>query len=85
MRAKPFDASQFVATQWNSAADKATFGNTYLDFIESGWTRSLFTKSFYQRLSNCFGHIAHNDIHSFYDTWFTRDRHRLGFLKNTLP
>jgi hypothetical protein len=84
MRAKPFDASQFVATQWNSAADKATFGNTYLDFIESGWTRSLFTKSFYQRLSNCFGHIAHNDIHGFYDTWFTRDRHRLGFLKNTL-
>jgi hypothetical protein len=84
MRAKPFDASQFVATRWNSAADKGSFGNTYLHFIESEWKRSLFTKSFYQRLSNCFGHIAHNDIHGFYDTWFTRDRHRLGFLKNTL-
>jgi hypothetical protein len=59
MRAKPFDASQFVATQWNSEADKTSFGNTYLHFIESEWKRSLFTKSFYQRLSNCFGHIAH--------------------------
>ena len=58
MRAKPFDASQFVATEWNSAADKAAFGNTYLHFIESDWKRSLFTRSFYQRLSNCFGHIA---------------------------
>jgi len=84
MRAKPFDASQFVPTQWNSAADKAAFGNTYLHFIESEWKRSLFTKSFYQRLSNCFGHIAHYDIHGFYDTWFTRDKHRLGFLRNTL-
>ena len=59
MRATPFDASQFVATQWNSAADKAAFGNTYLNVIESEWKQSLFTKSFYQRLSNCFGHIAH--------------------------
>ena len=47
MRAKPFDASQFVATEWNSAADKAAFGNTYLHFIESDWKQSLFTKSFY--------------------------------------
>ena len=84
MPAKPVDASQFVATQWNSAADKASFGNMYLHFIESEWKRSLFTESFYQRLSNCFGHIAHYDIHGFYDTWFTRDKHRLGFLKNTL-
>ena len=29
-------------------------------------------------------HLAHYGIHGFYDTWFTRDRHRLGFLKNTL-
>jgi len=40
----PFNASQFIATEWNSAADKAAFGNTYLHFIESGWKRSLFTK-----------------------------------------
>src|SRR2546430_207118 len=34
--------------------------------------------------SHCFGHIAHYDIDGFYDTWFTRDKHRLGFLRNTL-
>jgi hypothetical protein len=59
MSPAPFDASQFVATQWNTAADKAAFGNTYLRFIEQEWKRSLFTKGFYQRLSMCFGHIAH--------------------------
>jgi hypothetical protein len=84
MSGKPFDASQFVATQWSSAADKAAFGNTYLHFIESEWKRSLFTKSFCQRLSNCFGHIANYNIHGFYETWFTCDKDRLGFLKNTL-
>ena len=84
MPAKPFDASQFVATQWSSAADKAAFGNAFLHFIESEWKRSLYTKSFYQRLSNCFGHIAHYDIHGFYETWFTCDKDRRGFLKNTL-
>jgi hypothetical protein len=80
----PFNASQFIATEWNSAADKAAFGNTYLHFIESGWKRSLFTKGFYQRLSNCFSHIAHCDIHGFYQTWFTCDKDRLEFLRNTL-
>jgi hypothetical protein len=55
----PFIASQFVPTEWSSAADKAAFGNTFLHFVESAWKRSLFTKGFYQRLSNCFGHIAH--------------------------
>jgi hypothetical protein len=84
MRAKPFDASQFVATEWSSAADKAAFGNSYLRFVESDWKQSLFTKSFYQRLSNCFGHIAHYCQGQFYETWFTCDKDRLEFLKNTL-
>jgi hypothetical protein len=84
MRAKPFDASQFVATQWNTTDDKAAFGNNYLRFIESEWKRSLFTKSFYQRLSNCFGHIAHYNQHQFYETWFTCDKDRLEFLRNAL-
>ncbi len=84
MTTRPFDAFQFVATQWNSAADKAAFGNTYLHFIESEWRRSLFTKGFYQRLSNCFGHIAHYNLHQFYETWFTCDKDRLEFLRNTL-
>jgi hypothetical protein len=84
MPAKPFDASQFVPTEWSTAADKAAFGNTFLHFIDSEWKRSHFTKSFYQRLSNCFGHIAHYNIHGFYETWFTYDKDRAEFLKHTL-
>lgn len=80
----PFFPSEFVPTEFFTAADKAGFGNTYLHFIESEWKQSLFTKSFYQRLSNCFGHIAHYNRHQFYETWFTCDKDRLEFLRNTL-
>ena len=55
----PFLPSDFKATKFSTAADKAEFGNTLLRFIESEWASALFTKSFYNRLSMCFGHIAH--------------------------
>ncbi len=80
----PFEACQFVATERSSAADKAEFGNTCLRFIESEWKRTLFTKNFYGRLSNCFGHIAHNNVFQFYETWFICDKDRLEFLKQTV-
>ena len=54
----PFLPSDFTATKFSTAADKAEFGNTLLRFIESEWASALFTKSFYNRLSMCFGHIA---------------------------
>ena len=44
----------------------------------------MFTKTFYNRLSNCFGHIAHYDLHGFYGTWFAHDALRLSFLQHTL-
>jgi hypothetical protein len=55
----PFLPSDFTATKFSTAADKAEFGNTLLRFIESEWASALFTKSFYNRLSMCYGHIAH--------------------------
>jgi hypothetical protein len=55
----PFLPSEFVSTKFSTAADKADFGNAFLHFIESGWKETLFTKTFYNRLSNTFGHIAH--------------------------
>jgi hypothetical protein len=33
----PFLPSEFVPTQFSTAADKADFGNTLLRFIESEW------------------------------------------------
>jgi hypothetical protein len=55
----PFLPSDFTATKFSTTADKAEFENTLLRFIESEWASALFTKSFYNRLSMCFGHIAH--------------------------
>jgi hypothetical protein len=55
----PFSPSQFIPTKWSTAEEKARFGNALLHFIESGFTRNLFTDRLYSRLSNCFGHIAH--------------------------
>ena len=55
----PFLPSEFVPTKFSTAADKADFGNAFLHFIESEWKEALFTKAFYNRRSNTFGHIAH--------------------------
>lgn len=80
----PFLPSEFTPTEWSTAADKAEFGNTLLHFIESEWKKTLFSKKFYNRLSNTFGHIAHYNIHGFYETWFTCDKDRLEFLQHLL-
>jgi hypothetical protein len=80
----PLLPSEFVPTKFSSARDKADFGNSLLHFIESEWAPALFTKSFYNRLSMCFGHIAHIDRMGFYETWFTSDADRLKFLRHTL-
>jgi hypothetical protein len=80
----PFLPSEFVPTKFSTAQDKADFGNTFLHFIESEWARTSFSKSFYNRLSMCFGNIAHYDLATFYGTWFTSDTDRLQFLRHTL-
>jgi hypothetical protein len=59
--------SEFVPTNFSTAADKADFDDAFLHFIESGWREILFTKRFYKRLSNTFDHIAHYvDRHEFF-------------------
>ena len=55
----PFLPSQFIATQWSTEKDKADFANSVLHFIESDFKQTLFTRKFYERLSNTFGNIAH--------------------------
>lgn len=80
----PFLPPKFVPTQFSTAADKANFGNTLLHFLDADCARELFTRKFYNRLSMTFDHIAYCDIEGFYSTWFTRDRHRLGFIQKLL-
>jgi hypothetical protein len=80
----PFLPSDFTATKFSTAADKAEFGNTFLRFIESEWAPALFTKSFYNRLSMSFGHIAHYNRTQFYEEWFSSLAAQVRFLKHTL-
>jgi hypothetical protein len=80
----PFLPSDFTATKFSTAADKAEFGNTLLRFIESEWAAALFTKRFYNRLSMCFAHIAHNNRAQFYEEWFSSLAAQVRFLKHTL-
>ena len=79
-----FQPHQFIATQWNSAEDKAKFANALMTFIANEFPRKSFTKSLYQRLSNTFGHIAHTDILGYYSVSFERDADRIVFLDQTL-
>lgn len=54
-----FDEPQFIATEWSSAAEKTAFGTSFFRFIDGDWKEPLVTNNFYNRLSMCFGHIAH--------------------------
>ena len=78
----PFLSSEFVPSTFSTAQDKADFGNAFLHFIESEWARTAFSKRFYNRLSMCFGNIAHFNLAMFYETWFTSDTDRLEFLRH---
>jgi hypothetical protein len=80
----PFLPSDFTATKFSTAADKAEFGNTLLRFIESEWAPALFTESFYNRLSMCFVHIARYNRTQFYEEWFSSLTAQVRFLKHTL-
>ena len=80
----PFTAEEFIATQWNTAENKAEFGNHLLRFIEARFPQNLFKKTLYNRLSMCFQQIAHCDIHGFYAEWFTTPGDQARFLTHAL-
>ena len=84
MRKGPFLPEDFLPTKFSSADDKAAFGNALLHFLEMNCKRELFTNSLYDRLSSCYGHIAHCDRETFYETWFDTDQDRLRFIQHTL-
>jgi hypothetical protein len=79
-----FTADMFTPTKWDSAQDKADFANKFVRFVESGFKETLFTKKFYNRLSNCFQHIAHYNKFGFYDYWFSDYQSQIDFLNRAL-
>ena len=80
----PFLPSDFTPTKFSTAADKAEFGNALLRFTESEWQAALLTKALYNRLSMCFGHIAHYNRAQFYEEWFSSLAAQVRFLEHTL-
>ena len=80
-----FSASQFVATKWDTAEDKARFANQFLNFVESGFAESKFPKWFYylwihQHLAE-FRHIAAGKA----TTMGHIQRHHLSDAKVVIP
>ena len=81
--ATTFTAADFIATKWSSGEDKARFANQFVALAQGGFKPTLFPKTFYYRLSDCFHHIAHNNREGFYGTWLSTDAQRAEFLANT--
>ena len=79
-----FTDSQFTATKWSTAQDKASFANRFVRLVQSDFAPKHFTEKFYQRLSNTFSHIAHYNRGGFWDTFFTSTADKVRFLKMTV-
>ena len=79
-----FQASNFTATQWNTAEDKARMADKLTKFIFNGFQQDSFTKEMYKRLSTMFGHIAEYNIHGFYTVWFDDDAACLKWVENAM-
>ena len=81
MSSKRFHAESFTPTKWTTAEQKATFANQLVAFIAADFPANKFTKALYDRLSHCFGMIAHYSRDGFFDTFFTDLPGKLRFLK----
>jgi hypothetical protein len=79
-----FQASNFTATQWNTADDKAKMANKLTKFILNGFQQVSFTRKMYTRLSTMFGHIAEYNIQGFYTVWFEDDAACLKWVENAM-
>ena len=84
LRQPPFQAGDFTATRFATAADKAAFGDMLMGFIVADFPAGGWNDKLYRRLSNCFGHIAHCDRGGFYQTWFADTPGKVRFLHHTL-
>src|SRR5690348_10180530 len=66
-----FQASQFTATEFDTAEHKARMANALLRFIERGCPFTMFTGPLYQAINlHLWSHIAEFNRHGFYGVWF---------------
>lgn len=79
-----FTPDRFTPTKWDTAEKKAAFATQFIKFVQSDFAKSKFTKAFYRRLSMTFGHIAHFNMHGFFEEFFTTTQDKVRFLRQTL-
>lgn len=79
-----FTEADFMATNFSTAEEKAKIANKLTRFILGGFKQNSFSKTMYTRLSNMFGHIAHYNIHGFYETWFAGAKERREWAQYVL-
>ena len=72
----------YTATEWSTVADKEKFERQFKRFVLSGFKQTQFPKWFYNRLSNCFSHIAHYNQDGFFHVWFSTTEKQKAFLIN---
>ena len=75
---------KFTATEWSSAKEKTKFATQFMRFVEHDFKETMFPQWFYQRLSMCFGMIAHYDRDGFYSTFFEDTKGKTRFLRACL-
>ena len=76
-----FSPDDFTPTKFSTAEQKAIFGNQLLAFVAAGLPEKKFTNALYERLSNCYGFIAHMNRNGFFKTFFTCTADQLRFIQ----
>lgn len=79
-----FIEGDFIATKFDTAADKAWFANELCRFIACDFRQTLWTKRLYQRLSLSFSNIAHYNSQGFWEEFFAGLQGKVRFLEQTL-
>ena len=63
----------FTSVEFLTADEKAKIYNAWIKFLNSGFSKSRFTKALYEHLHLHCGYIAHYDINGFYTEYFNGD------------
>lgn len=79
-----FKASDFTATQFYTAQEKADYTQALCGLVLGDFAESKFPKTLWRRLMHSFGHIAHFDRDGFYATWFSTNARRLDWITHVL-
>lgn len=81
---KLYYARHFQPTAWDTAEEKAEFANLFIRFVESDFSRQLFTGKFYQRMVCMFGFHAFPNSQNFWDHYFGDEAGRRRFIQNCI-